>query len=255
MEKSLLIDLDGVLRIENQPADGLHEFLEFIQRSSINACIISNSTLNSSKQVYEYFHKRSIEVNIPIMTAIEGASIFVRDRYKRVAAYTSENVIDLFAEFLDYENPEAVVIGDIGNLWNYTLMQTIFEYLRNGADLIAAHKNKFWSKPEIGIQLDAGPFIHALEYAVNTQAELIGKPSPLYFKTALRKINSDNNPFIMIGDDLESDISGAKKVGGETILIYSGKTKPPYPELYSSKVDFEANNLVEVIKILETIFN
>lgn len=252
MEKSLLIDLDGVLRIENKPAEGLQNFLDFLHENSINACILSNSTLSSSKQVKEFFLQNSISVNIPIITAIDAAYIYAKEKYNKVAAYTSENVIDLFAEFLDFENPEAVIIGDIGNMWNYKLMQTIFEYVNNGADLIAAHKNKYWNKPDMGIQLDAGPFVHALEYATSSEAILIGKPAPIYFNSALKKINSStNNSFIMIGDDLDSDITGAKNIGGETILIYSGKTAEPYPNSYSDKVDHEAKNLMDVIKILK----
>ena len=46
-------------------------------------------------------------------------------------------------DYLEYEKPEAVLVGDIGDAWNYKLMQTIFEYIRNGAELIAAHKNKY----------------------------------------------------------------------------------------------------------------
>lgn len=252
MEKSLLIDLDGVLRINNKPAEGLQNFLDFLVDNSINSCILSNSTLNSSEQINEFFLRNSISVNIPIITAIDAAYIYAKERYNKVAAYTSENVIDLFAEFLDFENPEAVIIGDIGNMWNYQLMQTIFEYVKNGAELIAAHKNKYWNKPGIGIQLDAGPFVHALEYATSSEAILIGKPAPIYFNSALKKIKSSiNRSFLMIGDDLDSDITGAKNIGGETILIYSGKTTYPYHDSYSDKVDHEAQNLIDVINILK----
>ena len=31
-------------------------------------------------------------------------------------------------------------------MWNYEILQTIFDYIRNGAELIAAHKNKYWEK-------------------------------------------------------------------------------------------------------------
>ena len=44
---------------------------------------------------------------------------------------------------------------------------------------------------------------------------------------------------------------GAKNLGATTILIYTGKTKPPLNTKYKSVVDYEANNLSEVIKIIE----
>lgn len=252
MKMPLLIDLDGVLRIKNIPAPGLSEFLSFIENSKTPACILSNSTLSTSKQVIQFFEKRNYRINIPIITAIDAASLYIKSKYSKVAAYTSENVIQLFNDKLDFENPEAVVIGDIGDKWNYKLMQTIFDYVRNGAELIAAHKNKYWDKPGLGIQLDAGPFIHGIEYASNSSATLIGKPSPLYFKMALEKLRfSENTKFTMIGDDVLSDMQGAKSVGAKTILIYTGKTPKPVEDIYKSFIDYEANNLLEVIEILK----
>lgn len=45
MQKPILIDLDGVLRIGNTIANGARDFIEFIETNKIPACILSNSTL------------------------------------------------------------------------------------------------------------------------------------------------------------------------------------------------------------------
>ncbi len=256
MQKPLLIDLDGVLRIKGNPAEGLIEFLNFVEQNKIPACILSNSSISNSDQVYKFFKSNDIDVKIPIITAIDAAYDFIKGKYKKVAVYVSEKLTYMFNEFLDYENPEAVLIGDIGDAWNYKLMQIIFEYLRKGSVLIAAHKNKFWEKAGNGIQLDAGPFIHALEYAASTEAVLIGKPTELYFKSALSKIGfSDNYNFIMIGDDLDSDIKGAKRLDAETILILTGKTSLPIPDSAKNHIDHIAENLLDVIEILNNLYS
>jgi HAD superfamily hydrolase (TIGR01450 family) len=252
MQKPLLIDLDGVLRIGLKPAEDIIPFLGFLNENLIPTCILSNSSLYSSRHIYNFFESHSINIKLPIITAIDAAYNYINGKYNKVAVYTSENVIEKFSEFLEYENPEAVLIGDIGDVWNYRLMQTIFEYVQNGAELIAVHKNKFWNKPDVGIQLDAGSFIHAIEYASSSTATLIGKPSPLFFKLALQKIECDiKESFIMLGDDLDTDISGAKELGADTILIYTGKTKPPILDSYSDKIDHEAKNLLEVLEIIK----
>ncbi len=254
MQLPLLIDLDGVLRIGENPAKNIQTFFTYLKQENIQACILSNSSLFSSNQIIEYFDEHSIQVEVPIITAIDAAYDYIYNRYKKVAVYTSQNVKKLFEDFLDYNNPEAVLVGDIGNKWNYELMQTIFEFVKNGAELIAAHKNKFWYKPNLGIQLDAGPFIHAIEYAASTKATLIGKPSSLYFHSALQKIKyKPKQNFIMLGDDLESDIKGAKQIGAKTILILTGKTKSDYASGYKKYIDYEANNLIEVLNILEKL--
>ena len=96
--------------------------------------------------------------------------------------------------------------------------------------------------------IDAGAFINGIEYASGKEAILIGKPSPLYFKAALEKINAKvEEGFFMIGDDIENDIGAAQDIGGKGILIYTGKTKFPLEKNIRLIPDFEANSLKEVI--------
>ena len=253
MRKPLLIDLDGVLRIGDSTAPYIKEFLNFIETNKIPACILSNSSLYTSKQIEIFFQTNEIEIKIPIITAIDAAYNYLKGKYKKVAVYVSHNVVGEFSEFLEYENPEAVLIGDIGENWNYKLMQTIFEYVRNGAELVAVHKNKFWNVPDKGNMLDAGIFIHGIEFATSKNAVLIGKPSRIYFESALNKIGYNaNSQFIMLGDDLDTDINGAKILNAETILILTGKSKLPIANDYKKQIDHIANNLNDVINILNT---
>jgi len=82
---------------------------------------------------------------------------------------------------------------------------------------------------------------------------LIGKPSPIYFKTALKILGNENSSFYMLGDDLETDVNAAQKIGGKGILVYTGKTKFPLPADIKMKPDYEAKNLKEVITILKPL--
>jgi HAD superfamily hydrolase (TIGR01458 family) len=150
---------------------------------------------------------------------------------------------------MDEENPEAIVIGDIEDKWNYEIMNTIFKKVFRGTDLIAMHKNKFWN-PHGELLIDAGAFIEGIEYSTNKRAILIGKPSRLYFESALNKIGySLKDGFFMIGDDVENDVLAAQKIGGTGILIYTGKTEFPVKTKLDSKPDFEVHSLAQVIKI------
>ncbi len=252
MNQALLIDLDGVLRIGIKPAPYLEEFLMFLSDSKIKACILSNSSLYSSEKVKKFFAEHSIQINLPIITTVDTALNYVKRNYKNVAVYTTEEVKELFSQFLNYSTPEAVLIGDIGKQWSYEIMQRIFIFLKNGAKLIAMHKNKFWNKPDEGLQLDAGTFIKGLEFAADVKAKLLGKPSKIYFQAALKLLDlKSTEKFFMLGDDLDTDITGAKNIGAETILIYTGKTKKPIPMQYNKVVDYEAENLKDVISILK----
>ena len=249
--KPLLIDLDGVLKLGNSPAPDVKEFFEFINENKIPSCILSNSTLRTGEQVIEFFASHKIELTIPAITAFEATLSFVKKNYKKIQVYCREYLIHHFDGMIDNENPDAVVIGDIEDKWNYQIMNDIFKKVFAGADFIAMHKNKYWN-PQGELLIDAGAFITGIEFASGKEATLIGKPSPLYFKSALEKMNSKfEDGFYMIGDDVENDVGAAQKLGGKGILMCTGKTKYTFDESVKIKPDFEAQSLMEVISILK----
>jgi HAD superfamily hydrolase (TIGR01458 family) len=155
----------------------------------------------------------------------------------------------------DKENPDVVVVGDLGKTWNFDIINNIFKKLLSGADLIALQKNKYWKTQEEGILIDAGAFIAGLEFAADKESILIGKPSPLYFKSGIKAAGcNESDNFIMIGDDLVSDISGAKNLNAKTILVLTGKSSEI--DLYKSKIqpDFVVQDLFWVTEVLKTLF-
>jgi HAD superfamily hydrolase (TIGR01458 family) len=249
--KPLLIDLDGVLKIGNSPAPDVNEFFNFINENKIPACILSNSTLRTGEQVKDFFSANGIVLSIPVITAFDATLSFVKKNYKKVQVYCRDYLIHHFEGMIDEENPEAIVIGDIEDRWNYQIVNDIFKKVFAGADLVAMHKNKYWN-PAGELLIDAGAFITGIEYSSNKEAILIGKPSPLYFKTALESIGVKiENGFYMIGDDIENDTKAAQDIGGKGILIYTGKTKFPLETNSNIKPDFEVHSLKEVISILK----
>jgi len=249
--KPLLIDFDGVLKIGDSPAPDAQEFFNFISKNKVPCCILSNSTLRTGEMVKDFLASENINIDIPAITAFDATVSYVKKNYKRVKVYCRDNLLHHFGGLIDDENPEAVVIGDIEDKWNYQIVNEIFNIVFAGADLIAMHKNKYWY-PKDKLMIDAGAFVNAIEFASDKEAMLIGKPSPLYFKTALDEINSKiENGFFMIGDDVENDVGAVQNIGGTGILIYTGKTKFPLDNNINIKPDFEVNSLKETISIIK----
>ena len=85
--------------------------------------------------------------------------------------------------------------------------------------------NKWWQTAD-GPRLDGGAFIAGLEYAADTEATVLGKPSSAYFDAALEALDGEPGLTWMIGDDFELDIIGAQRHGMRTILVRTGKFRP-----------------------------
>ena len=104
-----------------------------------------------------------------------------------------------------------------------------FGLIRQGADFIAMHRNKWWLTPR-GTTLDAGSLVAGLEYSSERHATLAGKPSPAFFAAGIRALAPEvGRPRLrrsevgMIGDDVWNDVLGAQRAGLRGIFVRSGK--------------------------------
>ena len=77
-----------------------------------------------------------------------------------------------------------------------------------------------------GPLLDSGAFVAGLEYAAGVEAEVVGKPTPAYFQAALAEVDATPAEAVMVGDDVEADIGGAKAIGMRGVLVRTGKFRP-----------------------------
>ena len=108
-------------------------------------------------------------------------------------------------------NVDAVLIGgadegeETGRIFSYLNLNRAFHELEAGAELYCLHKNRWWQTAD-GPRLDAGAFVAGLEYAADTEATVLGKPSSAYFAAALEALDAEPGLTWMVGDDLEGDM-------------------------------------------------
>jgi HAD superfamily hydrolase (TIGR01458 family) len=120
------------------------------------------------------------------------------------------------------DRPEAVVVGDAGDLFTYGLLNQAMRMVLAGARIIALERDRTWMGAD-GLMLSAGPFVAALEYATGTEAVCVGKPSPGFYAAALEGLRVPASGTAMVGDDIVTDIGGAQQCGMQGILVRTGK--------------------------------
>jgi ribonucleotide monophosphatase NagD (HAD superfamily) len=86
---------------------------------------------------------------------------------------------------------------------------------------VAIHKNRSWD-PGGGLQLDAGPFVAALEYASGVEAVLVGKPSTAFFDTAARALGVARDRVAVVGDSVTNDVAGGQQAGCLGVAVRTG---------------------------------
>ncbi len=122
------------------------------------------------------------------------------------------------------EGAAAVVIGDLGEGWDFRTLNRAFRLLHSNPDakLIALGMTRYWRAPG-GISLDVAPFVVALEHAADREAVVLGKPAKPFFDAAAAKLGLEPAEILMIGDDIRGDVGGAQRAGFQAALVRTGK--------------------------------
>jgi HAD superfamily hydrolase (TIGR01458 family) len=222
---ALLIDLDGVLYVEEEPIAGAVEAVERLRRGGPALRFVTNTTSHSHDQTLEKLTRLGFSVaRCELVTPAALAVSHCHQRgHQRVALIMNEEVKRDFAELQETDdNSDAVIIGDLGPAFGYDVLNHAFRQVIGGAELIALQKNRYWMRAD-GLSLDVGPFVAAIEFATGCEAYIVGKPARGFFDQVLVGLGVSAAGAAMVGDDIESDIGGALRAGLDTILVQTGK--------------------------------
>ena len=224
-----LFDLDGTLYTDAGPIPGAVEALARLRRRGVPFRYVTNTTRRSCRLLAERLTGYGFEARPDEIISAPGACVaLLRERgVRRVAAFVAGATLEDFAEFdLASAAPEAVVVGDLGDAWDFAKLNRAFLHLMDGAELIALQRDRYWLRGD-GLALDAGPFVAALEYATGKTALLCGKPSAEFYRAALATLGVEAvahpRDVVMVGDDLWGDIEGARHAGLMAWMVRTGK--------------------------------
>ena len=218
----LLIDLDGTLYVGDEPIPGAREAIDLLKASGFALGYVTNTTRKPRRLVRERLLALGFEVEEPeIFTPARAAA-------GKIGAGSCFSVVDdslledLAEVNLTEDEPDYVLVGDLGEDFTYARLNPAFRHLMQGAELLALQKNRFW-RTEGGMSLDAGPFVAALEYATGKGASVVGKPERSFFQLALEDLGLSADEVGVVGDDAEADVVGAKRAGLLGIQVRTGK--------------------------------
>jgi HAD superfamily hydrolase (TIGR01458 family) len=239
---AILLDVDGVLHVSGEPIPGASEAVRRLRENGHRLRFVTNNTTRSRSQLASELRAVGIEIEDgELQTPSDAASRALKD--KRVLALTMHALVqDLEGIELVGEGADAVLLGgadetpETNLVFSFMNLARAFAELEGGADLYCMHRNRWWQTKH-GPLLDAGMFVAGLEYAAQTEAVVLGKPSPSYFAAACEALDADPQMTWMIGDDLESDIAGAQGIGMRTVLMRTGKFRPDTVERSSVQPD------------------
>jgi len=232
--KALLFDMDGVVYNSDKPIAGAAEALAWVRAQGIPHLFVTNTTSRGRGALAGKLARFGIEATpADILTPCVAAAKWLRANEKGGVALFLRP--DTRAEFdgLPCLPDEAetgaryVVIGDLGELWDFRTLNRAFRLLHSNPDarLIALGMTRFWQAGD-GIALDVAPFVAALEHASGRKAQVFGKPAEAFFRAATEQLQVKASEAVMIGDDAVTDVAGAQQAGLKGVQVKTGKFRP-----------------------------
>src|SRR5919109_2780546 len=229
---AILLDIDGVLHVSGEPIPGAAEAVDALRGEGHRLRFVTNNTTRARAQLADELRALGVELEEDELATTPLAAGKLLEGL-RVLPLTMAAIRDDLAEHVTLvdEEAEVVLVGgadetaETGEVFAYENLNRAFAELRGGARLVCLHKNRWW-QTSTGPLLDAGVFVAGLEYAAGVNAEVVGKPSRTYFEAALAELEAEPEEAVMVGDDVEADVGGAKAVGLRGILVRTGKFRP-----------------------------
>lgn len=232
--KGILFDLDGVIYNAEAPIPGAAETIAWAAAERIPHLFLTNTTSRPRAALVEKLARLGISATLDrIWTPAAAASRWIAGQSPAsTALFVPDAVHDEFGG-LTLTPPGAVsgagyvVIGDLGEAWDFPTLNRAFRLLHNNPDaqLLALGMTRYWRSPT-GVSLDVAPFVQALAHAADRHPVVLGKPARTFFHAAADMLGLAPQDLLMVGDDVRADVSGAQQAGLHGALVRTGKFRP-----------------------------
>ena len=230
--KGILLDITGVLYESNDtggvPIPGSVEALQKLsQIPGVQYRLCTNETQITKKCLSDKLNKLGFTDVTPDLIFSPGPvvkSLLIERKLRPFLLVHPSALMDY--EGLNIEDPNCVVLGDAGEYFSFENMNKAFRILtskpKEDMSFFTLGFGRYY-RHNGELILDVAPFAKALEFATEIQPEIIGKPSPIFFQSAVNDMQLQPHECIMIGDDIISDVGGAQNCGIRGVQVRTGK--------------------------------
>jgi HAD superfamily hydrolase (TIGR01458 family) len=224
--KAVLLDLDGVIYVGNEPLPGAIDAAAKLREAGLALRFLTNTTRTPHRLLLARLVGMGLAVEPDeLITPATAARRMIEEQGLTPHLLVHPALAEDFADLVP-GGRTAVVVGDAGDTFTYAALNRAFRALEHGAEFLALANNRSFREADGGLSLDAGPFVQALAFASRKEPIVLGKPAAAFFGAALASLRCAADEAVMIGDDVESDVGGALAAGLAGVLVRTGKYQP-----------------------------
>lgn len=236
--RSLLVDLDGCVWFGEELAPGARDFVASARGAGLRLGFLTNISTGSSSSLSGKLTRLGIptppeDVFMPINAL--PSHPYLADRPATYVLGRPQVVEDVAAHTRVTNDPELatlVVLSRDPEL-DYRRLSDATHVLHRGGRLLALNLDARVPVEGGRVLPGNGSIAAALTVASGVEADVVGKPSPRFFRAAMERFGMDPRETAMVGDSLDSDVLGGNEAGLPTVHVggdtFSALTPPPVP--------------------------
>jgi 3-hydroxyisobutyrate dehydrogenase len=229
----LIVDLDGVIWLGKHPIEGAAEAIERLRASGTKIVFVTNDPQWSRAELAARLNAAGIPAQSEdVLTASAATAAYIasldhlsggRALVIGPAALRVE-VEQAGFETLPSSKAAAAGVVVVGGHdgFDYVELCAAMTAVAAGAELFATGRDPIVPTHD-GARPATGAILAAIETATGTAATVVGKPEPHLFSSA-RELLACCERVAVVGDNLVSDVAGAKAAGIDAILVLTGAT-------------------------------
>lgn len=221
--QAVFFDLSGVLYEGEDVFPGALDAVQAALDQGKTVRFVTNTATRSAEDILMKLQGLGFPAEADMLfTAPMAARAYVAERNLRPLCIVHSAIEDCFDGLATEGDPDCVILGDAREGLHYESLNRAFRLCMEGAPLIGIGRNKYFSS-DGRLMLDAGAFIHALEWAAGVEAVIMGKPGQAFFAQVVASTEFKAAQCLMVGDDVQGDVVGAVNAGLQGCLVCTGK--------------------------------
>jgi phosphoglycolate/pyridoxal phosphate phosphatase family enzyme len=237
----VIFDLDGVVYRGDEPVPGapdliawLHARGAIVRFATNNSMVtregyverlgamgirtVADEVVTSTSATVEHLRRHATEVRAVLAIGASG----MRDELEAAGlAVTMAADAAAAADGGPLERAYDAVIVGLDPQIDYARLAAGMSAIAAGARLIATNADARYPTPA-GFLPGAGSIVAALATATGVAPTVIGKPEPAMFRSILEASGIPGGEAVVIGDNPDADIVGARRAGCASILVLTG---------------------------------
>jgi 4-nitrophenyl phosphatase len=250
--KHLIIDMDGVLYLGDQPAPRLQEFFAFLRERSLRFTLATNNSTRTPQDYAAKLERMGVKVSPQeVLVSGQATARFLAREYPcgtRAHVFGMPALKQAMTDegFVLADEDVQLVVASMDREVTFEKLKRATLLIRGGARFIATNLDPT-NPTEEGLLPGTGAMIAALETASETKPQAIGKPEPTMYQLAMEQMGANPETTAAIGDRADTDILGGKRAGITTICVLSGSSDRAEAEAYQADMIFN-----DIAHLLET---